>query len=98
MKEVIEGRMYNAVDAHLEQMRAAGLPDRRNGSFPAFAYGGWGSGTPDPPEPYLQRSRHCETVRPSEFPGPTVDPADFPARSVHEEGGTGTAADSGGAG
>jgi putative transposase len=35
MKEVIEGRMYNAVDAHLEQMRVAGLPDRRNGSFPS---------------------------------------------------------------
>ena len=35
MKEVIESRMYNAVDAYLEQMRAAGLPDRRNGSFPS---------------------------------------------------------------
>jgi putative transposase len=33
MKEVIETRMHNTVDAHLEQMRAAGLPDRRNGSF-----------------------------------------------------------------
>jgi len=33
MKEVLESRMYNTVDAHLEQMRAAGLPDRRNGSF-----------------------------------------------------------------
>ncbi len=29
MKEVIESRMCNAVDAHLEQMRVAGLPDRR---------------------------------------------------------------------
>jgi putative transposase len=35
MKEVIESRMYNAVDAYLEQMREAGLPDRRNGSFPS---------------------------------------------------------------
>ncbi len=35
MKEVIENRMYNAVDAHLEQMRTAGLPDRRNGSYPS---------------------------------------------------------------
>ncbi len=33
MKEVVETRMHNAVDAHLEQMRAAGLPDRRNGCF-----------------------------------------------------------------
>jgi transposase-like protein len=35
MKEVIENRMHNAVDAHLDQMRATGLPDRRNGSFPS---------------------------------------------------------------
>ena len=35
MKEVIEHRMHNAVDGFLEQMRAAGLPDRRNGSFPS---------------------------------------------------------------
>ena len=33
MKEVIEYRMHNGIDAFLEQMRAAGLPDRRNGSF-----------------------------------------------------------------
>jgi putative transposase len=33
MKEVLETRMHNAVDAHLDQMRATGLPDRRNGSF-----------------------------------------------------------------
>ena len=33
MKEVLETRMHNTIDAHLEQMRAAGLPDRRNGSF-----------------------------------------------------------------
>jgi transposase-like protein len=33
MKEVIETRMHNSIDAHLEQMRMAGLPDRRNGSF-----------------------------------------------------------------
>lgn len=35
MKEVIEDRMYNAIDGFLEQMRAEGLPDRRNGSFPS---------------------------------------------------------------
>ena len=35
MKEVLETRMHNIIDAHLEQMRAAGLPDRRNGSFPS---------------------------------------------------------------
>jgi putative transposase len=35
MKEVIEDRMYNALDGFLEQMRAEGLPDRRNGSFPS---------------------------------------------------------------
>jgi len=33
MKEVLESRMYNVIDTHLDQMRAAGLPDRRNGSF-----------------------------------------------------------------
>ena len=33
MKEVLETRMHNAIDAHLGQMRVAGLPDRRNGSF-----------------------------------------------------------------
>ena len=33
MKEVIENRMHNAIDVFLKQMRAAGLPDRRNGSF-----------------------------------------------------------------
>jgi putative transposase len=35
MKEVIETRMHNSIDAHLEQMRTAGLPDRHNGSFPS---------------------------------------------------------------
>ena len=35
IKELIEHRMHNAVDGFLEQMRAAGLPDRRNGSFPS---------------------------------------------------------------
>ena len=35
MKEVLETRMDNTIDALLEQMRAAGLPDRRNGSFPS---------------------------------------------------------------
>jgi transposase-like protein len=33
MKEVIEHRMHNGIDAFLAQMREAGLPDRRNGSF-----------------------------------------------------------------
>jgi len=33
MKEVIETRMHNSIDTHLEQMRTTGLPDRRNGSF-----------------------------------------------------------------
>ena len=33
MKEVIETRMHNSIDTHLEQMRVAGLADRRNGSF-----------------------------------------------------------------
>jgi transposase-like protein len=35
MKEVLETRMHNTIDTHLEQMRAAGLADRRNGSFPS---------------------------------------------------------------
>jgi len=35
MKEVLETRMHNSLDAHLEQMRASGLRDRRNGSFPS---------------------------------------------------------------
>jgi len=33
MKEVLESRMHNAVDAHLNEMRAVGLRDRRNGRF-----------------------------------------------------------------
>ncbi len=33
MKEVLERRMHNAVDAHLDEVRAAGLRDRRNGGF-----------------------------------------------------------------
>jgi transposase-like protein len=33
MKEVLESRMHNAVDAHLDEIRAAGLRDRRNGGF-----------------------------------------------------------------
>jgi transposase-like protein len=33
MKEVLESRMHNAVDAHLDEVRAAGLRDRRNGGF-----------------------------------------------------------------
>jgi transposase-like protein len=35
IKELIEHRMHDGIDAFLEQMRAAGLPDRRNGSFPS---------------------------------------------------------------
>lgn len=35
MKEVIEHQMHNAIDTFLEQRRVAGLPDRRNGSFPS---------------------------------------------------------------
>jgi len=34
LKELLEHRMDNAVDAHLEQKRAQGFPDRRNGSYP----------------------------------------------------------------
>jgi putative transposase len=34
LKEILEYRMDNAVDAHLEQKRAQGFPDRRNGSYP----------------------------------------------------------------
>ncbi len=34
LKDILEHRMLNAVDAHLEQKRAEGLPDRRNGSYP----------------------------------------------------------------
>jgi len=33
MKEVLESRMHNAVDVHLDEMRSAGLRDRRNGGF-----------------------------------------------------------------
>jgi putative transposase len=34
LREILEFRMDNAVDAQLEQKRAQGLPDRRNGSYP----------------------------------------------------------------
>ncbi len=34
LKDILEHRMDNAVDAHLEQKRAEGFPDRRNGSYP----------------------------------------------------------------
>ncbi len=34
LKEILEHRMVNTVDAHLEQKRAEGFPDRRNGSYP----------------------------------------------------------------
>jgi len=34
LKEILEYRMDNAVDTHLEQKRAQGFPDRRNGSYP----------------------------------------------------------------
>jgi len=34
LKEILEVRMANAIDAHLEQKRTQGFPDRRNGSYP----------------------------------------------------------------
>jgi hypothetical protein len=34
LKDILEFRMDNAIDAHLEQKRALGFPDRRNGSYP----------------------------------------------------------------
>jgi len=34
LKDILEYRMSNAVDAHLEQKRTQGFPDRRNGSYP----------------------------------------------------------------
>jgi len=34
LKDLLEHRMGNAVDAHLEQKRAEGFPDRRNGFYP----------------------------------------------------------------
>jgi len=34
LKDILEHRMGNAVDAHLEQKRVEGFPDRRNGSYP----------------------------------------------------------------
>jgi len=34
LKDILEHRMVNAVDAHLEQKRAEGFLDRRNGSYP----------------------------------------------------------------
>ena len=34
LKEILEHRMSNAVDVHLEQKRVEGFPDRRNGSYP----------------------------------------------------------------
>jgi len=34
LKDILEHHMGNAVDAHLEQKRAEGFPDRRNGSYP----------------------------------------------------------------
>jgi transposase-like protein len=33
LKDLLEHRMSNAIDAHLEQKRAQGFPDRRNGSY-----------------------------------------------------------------
>ncbi len=33
MKEVLKSRMHNVVDVHLNEMRAVGLRDRRNGGF-----------------------------------------------------------------
>jgi len=34
LKDILEFRMGNVIDAHLEQKRAQGFPDRRNGSYP----------------------------------------------------------------
>ena len=34
LKDILEFRMGNAVDAHLGQRRVQGFPDRRNGSYP----------------------------------------------------------------
>lgn len=34
LKRILESRMGNAVDAYLEEKRAEGFPDRRNGSYP----------------------------------------------------------------
>jgi hypothetical protein len=34
LKDILEYRLDNAVDAHLEQKRTQGLPDRRNGRYP----------------------------------------------------------------
>lgn len=34
LKHILESRMENAVDAYLEQKRAEGLSDRKNGSYP----------------------------------------------------------------
>lgn len=42
MKEVIEIRMHNSIDVHLEQMRAVGLPDLRNGFFSSHLLTGVG--------------------------------------------------------
>lgn len=39
MKEVLETRIHNTIDAHLEQMRVAGLADCRNGSLPCDLLG-----------------------------------------------------------
>jgi hypothetical protein len=30
MKQVLETRMHDSIDSHLEQVREAGVPDRRN--------------------------------------------------------------------
>jgi putative transposase len=34
LQHILKFRMNNAIDAHLEQKRAQGFPDRRNGSYP----------------------------------------------------------------
>ncbi|HIK12488.1 MAG TPA: transposase [Oscillatoriaceae cyanobacterium M33_DOE_052] len=33
LKEILETRMHNVVDEHLERLRAQEIPDRRNGSY-----------------------------------------------------------------
>src|SRR5712691_1130955 len=34
LKEILESRMQNTVDAHLDQLRSGDIADRRNGSYP----------------------------------------------------------------
>jgi hypothetical protein len=96
MKEVIEHRMHNTIDAFLEQMRSAG-PSKRVVSLPSCDRSG-GSGTRDPPDPDLQRLFDLETVCSSNRSRRANDLDVFSARSVHAQGGTGPVVDPGRAG